>query len=149
MTAGTNALPEPPDGPVSAKVTTTTALTDLLETLGVLSIASVPAVWIISAWLIPLSIAAGVGFFWWSGKRREMRAFQNENDLRRPQYLFTAQQLGNIKAGVSVEAANALCAIPPRLPVSRWQLLRLLSDEMGEARANETLPAVLRYAELT
>lgn len=147
MSAAYSALPEPPDDfAVAAKVSTTTPGTDLLETLGVLTLVAVVPALFVSAWLAPLPVAAGAGLLGWARKRRERRALWNEEELRGQQYSFTAQQLANIGAGVSKEAANALSAIPPGLPVSRWQLLRLLCAEMGEARANETLPAVLRFA---
>lgn len=143
-----SALPEPPDDrPVSAGISTTTAATDLLETLGVLAIAAALPAWTISGYLTVSLIIAGIVFFAWARTRRTERASENELDLRNPQYHFTAGQLASLaKGGLPAEAANALSVIRPGDPVSRWQLLRLLSTEMGESRASETLPAVLRYA---
>jgi hypothetical protein len=143
----TSALPLPPERLVARSISTTTALTDLLETLFVLSIpATVPAA-MISGWLAPLPLLAGIGCFFWARARRRNRALENELDLRKGQYFFTARQLASIGHGdLAGSVANALNVILPEEPVSRWQLLRLLTSEMEESRAIEILPAVLLYA---
>ncbi len=144
----TSALPLPPESrPVARSISTTTAFTDLLETLFVLSIpATVPAA-MIRGWLAPLPLLAGIGCFFWARARRRNQALENELELRKGQYFFTARQLAGMRHGdLPASVADALNVILPDEPVSRWQLLRLLTAEMGESRAIEILPAVLRYA---
>jgi len=145
--ASTSALPVPPENrAVASGISTTTAFTDLLETLLVLSIpATLPAA-MINIWLTPLPLIAGIGCFFWARERRRSRALKNELDLRKGQYFFTAKQLASIRQGdLPASVADALSVIVPNEPVSRWQLLRLLSAGMGESRAIEILPTVLRY----
>lgn len=147
-TVPTSALPLPPENrPVARAISTTTAWTDLLETLFVLSIPAIVPAAMINGWLAPLPLLAGIGCFLWARARRRERALENELDLRKGQYFFTARQLASIQhSDLSASVANAVTVILPDEPVSRWQLLRLLTAEMGEARAIEILPAVLRYA---
>lgn len=144
----TSALPLPPENrPVAREVSTTTALTDLLETLCVLSIPATVAAWMITAWLAPIPILAGIGCYFAATARRRNQALENELALRKRQYYFTSRQLAGLRHGdLPASVADALAVITPEEPVSRWQLLRLLTAEMGESRAIETLPAVLRYA---
>lgn len=141
-------LPVPPDEPVATGVSTTTAATDLLETLGVLAIAGAFPALFIKWWLAPILVVAGVLLFVWSAARREEKAEDNELELREPRYRFTAAQLASLgRTDLTREAGAVLVVmIHPGEPVSRWQLLQLLSAEMGESRASETLPNVLRYA---
>lgn len=142
-------LPVPPDDePVAAGVSTTTAMTDLVETLGVLSIAAAFPALLVKWWLLPILIAAGVLLFVWAAARREEKAEENELELREPKYRFTAAQLASLgRTDLTREAGTVLAAtLPPGERVSRWQLVQLLGAEMGESRASETLPNVLRYA---
>jgi len=143
-----SALPLPPENrPVARGVSTTTAWTDLLETLCVLSIPAIAPAWMISPWLVPVPIAAGIGCYFAATVRRRRQALENELELRKGQYFFTARQLAGLRHGdLPASVADALAIVLPDEPLSRWQLLRLLTAEMGESRAVEILPAVLRYA---
>ena len=143
-----SALPVPPeDRSIAGSLSTTTAATDLLETLGLLAVAAALPAWTIAGGLTAVLAIAGAVFFAWAWARRRKRAADNDLDLRTGQYRFTAGQLASLaKGSLPPEAVKALSVILPNEAVSRWQLLRLLDAEMGESRASETLPAVLRYA---
>jgi hypothetical protein len=142
-------LPQPPDDEaLAAEVTTTTAMTDLLESLGVLAAGAGVTLLFARSWLGLVLLVLAALFLWLSYRRRARNAFRNEQDLRDLKYEFSAAQIQTmIAAPLAPGATTALQFLNASEPVSRWQVETLLQAHMGEAPAAQALPLVLSYAQ--
>jgi hypothetical protein len=140
-------LPQPPDDePLSWDVTTTTAGTDLIESIAVLSFGAGIALLFALSWFGLVLLAAPL-FLWWAYRRRMHRGVQNEHDLRCLQYQYSPAQIKSITAAFPPGAMTAFEVLTPDEAVSRWQVERLLKMHMGEAPAVQNLSLVLGYAQ--
>jgi hypothetical protein len=143
----TTELAQHPDEALSTSVTTTTPLTDLLESIGVLAVGAALPLITVGPFLAAGALAAGVLAFIWASRRRRRKARANEEELRAPRYAFSAEQLATaLASGPSPEARGVFEALEPDETLSQWQLAHLLARHMGDARGAEVLPLVLRYA---
>jgi hypothetical protein len=140
-------VPMPPNEALSTNVSTTTPVTDLLESLGVLAAgATIPLLWVGTLASGGAAVAA-VGALWWAWRRRTRKSFANEEDVRALRYVFSPEQLSAaVASGLGPDAVGVMKVLRPGEKMSRWQLSYLLATQLGDGRATEVLPLVLRYA---
>lgn len=150
------AVPPPPESAVASHpdqalstATTTTPVTDLLESVGVLAGgAAIPLLVAGPLFAGGAAVIAVIALSWAQGRRRR-KARENEDDLRAPRYMFSAEQLATALASSPPPEAHGVFValqLQPGEPLSQWQLAHLLASHMGDARSTEVLPHVLRYA---
>lgn len=139
-----------PDHADSTSLTTTTAWIDLLESFGVLAAGGGIALF---RWNWPVALGlllASAGMLWLALYDRRRSAEANDAALRKAEYVYSSAQLANVAAATDLPtpAVKAFTKVPPDELLSRGQLWTLLAQEMGDARATEALPQVLRYAHI-
>jgi hypothetical protein len=60
---------------------------------------------------------------------------------------LSAEQLSAaVASGLGPDAVGVVKVLRPGEKMSRWQLSYLLATQLGDGRATEVLPLVLRYA---
>jgi hypothetical protein len=142
-----SAIASHPAEAVSMSVTTTSPGTDLLESVGVLAAGAALPLIAVGGWFVAAAAVTSVLALMWAGNRRRAKARANEDELRAPRYMFSAEQLATaLASSPPPEARGVFEALQPDETVSQWQLAHLLTSHMGDGRGAEILPLVLRYA---
>ena len=147
------ATTEPPPAAVDAahstSMSTTTPLTDLFESAGVLGLgASVALLWVDGLAAFG-AVGGAVAVLCVASWLRVRKARTNERQLTAPRFQFSEGQLAAACAsnsGLPAEAVAVLKRVSPAVELSQWQLTTLLAANMDEGRAAEVLPLVVRFA---
>ncbi|HVR41292.1 MAG TPA: hypothetical protein VMU84_19515 [Thermoanaerobaculia bacterium] len=126
---------------------TESTTTHLLETIGVIAAgAAIAAVIASRGGYFVILVLVAIVFLWLGLHLRTRRAERNELDLREILYSFPPDRAETLKLVFPLDVVDAVASLNG-IPTLRLEIKRKLNARIGEARANEYMPIILRYAD--
>jgi len=133
--------------PLSTDMPTESTTTHLLETIGVIAAgAAIAAVIASRGGYFVILVLVAIVFLWLGLHLRTRRAERNELDLREILYSFPPDRAETLKLVFPLDVVDAVASLNG-IPTLRLEIKRKLNARIGEARANEYMPIILRYAD--